>query len=147
MALQPLPQPIHFISPSPSVRPIATSAEESHPLSSVAPLATILNDVFTFSVGGAVLKLHCLFAYNAIQETYQWAFIVVQWYPQGARTGSLHFFSPSFDPGRKCLATCSLAQAVSQAQPAAEGKGEASVCSAHRTESKDEHCDQGGDQQ
>jgi len=78
MALQPLPQPIHFISPSPSVRRIATSAEESHPLSSVAPLATILNDVFTFSVGGAVLKLHCLFAYNAIQETYQWAFIVVQ---------------------------------------------------------------------
>src|SRR6266852_9917438 len=62
----------------PSVRRIATSAEESHPLSSVAPLATILNDVFTFSVGGAVLKLHCLFAYNAIQETYQWAFIVVQ---------------------------------------------------------------------
>ena len=67
-----------FISPSPSVRRIATSAEESYPLSSVAPLATILNDVFTFSVGGAVLKLHCLFAYNAIQETYQWAFIVVQ---------------------------------------------------------------------
>jgi hypothetical protein len=69
MALQPLPQPIHFISPSPSGR-IATSAEEPHPLSSVAPLATILNDVFAFSVGGAVLKLHCLFAYNAIQETY-----------------------------------------------------------------------------
>ncbi len=65
-------------SPSPSVRRIATSAEESHPLNSVAPLATILNDVFTFSVGGAFLKLHCLFTYNAIQETYQRAFIVVQ---------------------------------------------------------------------
>jgi hypothetical protein len=64
--------------PSASVRSIATSAEESHPLNSVASLATILNDVFTFSVGGAFLKLHCLFAYNAVQEAYQWAFIVVQ---------------------------------------------------------------------
>jgi hypothetical protein len=63
---------------SPSVRRIATSAEESHLLNSVAPLATILNDVFTFSVGSAALKLHCLFAYNAVQETYQRAFIVVQ---------------------------------------------------------------------
>jgi hypothetical protein len=59
------------IFPSPSVRRIATSAEESHPLNSVPPLATILNDVFTFSVGGTFLKLHCLFAYNAVQETYQ----------------------------------------------------------------------------
>jgi hypothetical protein len=67
-----------FISPWPSVRRIATSAEESHSLNSVAPLATILNDVFTFSVGGAFLKRHCLFAYNAVQETYQRAFIVVQ---------------------------------------------------------------------
>jgi hypothetical protein len=66
------------ISPSPSVRRIATSADESHPLNSAAPLATILNDVFTFSVGGAFLKLHCLFAYNAVQENYQQAFIVVQ---------------------------------------------------------------------
>jgi hypothetical protein len=64
--------------PSPSVRRIATSAEESHPLNSFAPLATILNDVFAFSVGGAFLKLHCLFAYNAAQEIYQRAFIVVQ---------------------------------------------------------------------
>jgi hypothetical protein len=63
---------------SPSARRIATSADESHPLNSAAPLATILNDVFTFSVGGAFLKLHCLFAYNAAQETYQRAFIVVQ---------------------------------------------------------------------
>jgi hypothetical protein len=66
------------IFPSPSVRRIATSADESHQLNSVAPLATILNDVFTFSVGGAFLKLHCLFAYDAVQETYQRAFIVVQ---------------------------------------------------------------------
>jgi len=127
MALQLLPQPIHFISPSPSVRPIATSAEESHPLSSVAPLATILNDVFTFSVGGAVLKASLSLCIQCNSRDLSVGFIVVQWYPQGARTGSLHFFSPSFDPGRKCLATCSLAQAVSQAQPAAEGKGEASV--------------------
>jgi hypothetical protein len=49
------------IFPSPSARRIATSADESHPLNSAAPLATILNDIFTFSVGGAFLKLHCLF--------------------------------------------------------------------------------------
>src|SRR5450631_526892 len=61
-----------------AVRRIATSADESHPLNSAAPLATILNDVFTFCVGGAFLKLHCLFAYNAAQETYQRAFIVVR---------------------------------------------------------------------
>ena len=65
-------------SPSPSARRIATSADESHQLNSAAPLATILNDVFTFSVGGAFLKLHCLFAYNAAQETCQRAFIVVR---------------------------------------------------------------------
>jgi hypothetical protein len=63
---------------SPSARRIATSADESHQLNSVAPLATILNDVFTFSVGGAFLKRHCLFAYDAVQETNQRAFIVVQ---------------------------------------------------------------------
>src|SRR5260221_13353567 len=73
-----------LILPSPSVRRIATSAEEPHQLNSVAPLATILNDVVTFSVGGAFLKLHCLFAYNAVQETYQPAFIVVQRYPPGS---------------------------------------------------------------
>jgi hypothetical protein len=66
------------ISPSPLACRISTSAEKSHPLNSVAPPATILNDVLTFSVGGAFLKLHCLFAYNAAQETYQRAFIVVQ---------------------------------------------------------------------
>jgi hypothetical protein len=64
MALQPLPQPIHFISPSPSVRRIATSAEESYPLSSVAPLATILNDVFTFSVGGCSQASLSLSSFN-----------------------------------------------------------------------------------
>jgi hypothetical protein len=57
---------------------MSTSAKEAHALNSVAPLATILNDVFTFSVGGAFLKLHCLFAYDADQETYEWTFIVVQ---------------------------------------------------------------------
>jgi hypothetical protein len=44
-----LDRTLAVISPSPSVRRIATSAEESHSLNSVAPLATILNDVFTFS--------------------------------------------------------------------------------------------------
>jgi hypothetical protein len=63
------------ISASPSARRIATSADESHQLNSAAPLATILNDVFTFSVGGTFLKLHCLFAYNATQER---ALIVVR---------------------------------------------------------------------
>jgi hypothetical protein len=67
-----------FIYPSPSGRRISTSAEESHPLNSVAPLATILNDVFTLSVRGAFPKVHCLVAYDAVQETYQRAFIVVQ---------------------------------------------------------------------
>jgi hypothetical protein len=57
---------------------ISTSAKEAHALNSVAPIATILNDVLTFSVGGAFLKLHCLFAYDADQETYEWTFIVVQ---------------------------------------------------------------------
>jgi hypothetical protein len=52
-------------------------------LNSVAPLATILNDVPTFSVGGAFLKLHCLFASDADQETYEWTFIVVQMMPPG----------------------------------------------------------------
>src|SRR6266436_1579698 len=46
--------------PSPSRPRISTSAKEGHALNSVAPLATILNDVLTFSVGGAFLKLHCL---------------------------------------------------------------------------------------
>jgi hypothetical protein len=67
----------HFF-PSPSAHGISISAEKSYKLNSVAPPATILNDVPTFSVGGAFLNLHCLFAYNAAQETYQRAFIVVQ---------------------------------------------------------------------
>jgi|SRR3974390_727424 len=68
------------ISPwtSPSARRISTSTEESHPLNSLALLATILNDVFTFGIGGASLKFHCLFAYQAVQETYERAFIVVR---------------------------------------------------------------------
>jgi hypothetical protein len=62
---------------SPSAR-VSTSAEESHPLNSPALLATILNDVFTFGIGLAFLNLHCFFAYDAVQETYERAFIVVQ---------------------------------------------------------------------
>ena len=74
----------HDHSPPPSARCISTSAEESHPLNSTAPLATILNDVFTFGIGGAFLKLHCLLAYGAAQETYERAFIVVRMiYPPG----------------------------------------------------------------
>jgi hypothetical protein len=56
----------------------ASSAEKSHKLYSAALPATILNDVSTFSVGGAFLDLRCLFAYNAVQKTDQRAFIVVQ---------------------------------------------------------------------
>ena len=69
-----------LISPwtSPSARRISTSTEESHPLNPLALLATILNDVFTFGIGGASLKFHCLFAYDAVQETYERAFIVVR---------------------------------------------------------------------
>jgi hypothetical protein len=66
------------ISPWLSARRISISAEESHPLNSLALLATILNDVFTFRIGGAFLKLHCLFAYDAVQEIYERAFIVVR---------------------------------------------------------------------
>jgi hypothetical protein len=62
---------------SPSAR-VSASAEESHPLNSPALLATILNDVFTFGIGLAFLNLHCFFAHDAVQETYERAFIVVQ---------------------------------------------------------------------
>ena len=37
-----------------------------------------MDDVFTFGIWGAFLKLHCLFAYDAVQETYERAFIVVR---------------------------------------------------------------------
>jgi hypothetical protein len=69
--------PVSIISPSPSVSRIATSADESHPLNSVAPVATILNYVLTPASGGfsqASLS-RCI---NAVQETYQPAFIVIQ---------------------------------------------------------------------
>ena len=66
-----------FICLSPSAC-VSTSAEESHPLNSPALLATILNDVFTFGIGLASLNLHCLFAYDAVQETCERAFIVVR---------------------------------------------------------------------
>jgi len=60
-----------LISLSPSGRRISTSAEELHPLNPLALLATILNDVLIFGVGGAFLELHCLFAYDAVQETFE----------------------------------------------------------------------------
>ncbi len=60
-----------------SARRISTSAEKSHPLNSVAPPATILNDVPAFRVWGAFLKLHRLAANNAAKEIDQRAFIVV----------------------------------------------------------------------
>jgi hypothetical protein len=67
-----------LISLSPSGRRISTSAEELHPLNPLALLATILNDVLIFGVGGAFLELHCLFAYDAVQETFERAHIVVR---------------------------------------------------------------------
>jgi hypothetical protein len=65
------------IFPSPSIRRISTSAEQSHPLNSVAQTAAILKDVHSFSVGGAFLELHCFVAYDAPNEIDQRAFIVV----------------------------------------------------------------------
>ena len=50
---------------------VPTSTEEPHPHNSVAPLATILNNVVIFGVGGAFLNLHRLFANDAAQETDQ----------------------------------------------------------------------------
>ena len=67
-----------IIIASPSARRISTSAEESDPLGSVAQVATVLNDVVAFSVGGTFLELHRLLTYYAANETDQWAFIVVQ---------------------------------------------------------------------
>src|ERR1700737_1349199 len=83
--------------PSPSGPRIPTSAKQAHALNSAAPLATILNDVLSFSVGGAFLKPHCLFAYNAAQETYQRASIVVQMTCPGGHSHRLiyHFSRPS----------------------------------------------------
>jgi hypothetical protein len=57
---------------------LTTAAEESHPLNSGAPLATILNDIVTFTIGLAFLNLHCLFANKATQQIDQRALIVVQ---------------------------------------------------------------------
>jgi len=75
---------------------VPTSTEEPHPLNSVAPLATILNDVVTFGVGGAFLNLHRLFANDADQEIYQRAFVVVQWDFSSPRPAHFPFaFSPS----------------------------------------------------
>jgi hypothetical protein len=76
---------------SPSAR-VSTSADESHPLNSPALLATILNDVFTFGIGLAFLNLHCLFAYDAVQETYERAFIVVRMMSPATHVGFA--FSP-----------------------------------------------------
>jgi hypothetical protein len=94
-----LPVAIALYSPSPSGRRFSTSAKEAHALNSVAPLATILNDVPTFSVGGAFLKLHCLFASDADQETYEWTFIVVQMTCPGGHSHRLiyHFPDPPME--------------------------------------------------
>jgi hypothetical protein len=80
-----------FVISSPLAR-VSASAEESHPLNSPALLATILNDVLTFGIGLAFLNLHCLFAYDAVQETYKRAFIVIRMISRAT-----HFlaFSPS----------------------------------------------------
>src|ERR1700730_14592196 len=59
-------------------RRISTSAQESHPLNSITPPTTILNDVRTPSAGSAFLDLHCLFAYDADQQIHQRAFIVIR---------------------------------------------------------------------
>jgi hypothetical protein len=63
---------------SPSRRCSSTSAEKSDQLNSVAPLATILNDVAAFRVWRASLNRHCLFADEAAQEVNQGALIIVQ---------------------------------------------------------------------
>jgi hypothetical protein len=83
-----------IISPSLSAHGISTSAEEPYPLNSAASLATILGDVAAFGVGSAFLNLHRLFAYNAAQETYQRAFIVVQSTAQRAETSPWPGFRP-----------------------------------------------------
>src|SRR4029077_13550971 len=59
-------------------RRISTSADESHPLNSITPPTTILDDVRTPSVGSAFLDLHRLPTYDADQQIYQRAFIVVR---------------------------------------------------------------------
>ncbi len=71
-----------------SARRISTSAEKSHPLDSVAPPATILNDVPTFSVRRAFLDLHCLLACDAVHQIDEGAFIVIQMMPS-----RLHFYT------------------------------------------------------
>jgi CheY-like chemotaxis protein len=55
----------------------SSSAEQPHPLDSVAEATTILNDVHSFLVRGAFLELHWLVANNAAKEIDQRAFIVV----------------------------------------------------------------------
>ncbi len=76
-----------------SARRISTSAEKSQPLDSVAPPATILNDIPTFSVGRAFLDLHCLLACDAVHQIDEGAFIVIQMMPS-----RLHFFTFSPPP-------------------------------------------------
>jgi hypothetical protein len=67
--------PLWTWASSPSRGCSSTSADQ---FNSVAPLATILNDVAAFRVWRASLNLHCLFAHEAAQEVSQGAFIVVQ---------------------------------------------------------------------
>jgi hypothetical protein len=68
-----------FRRPRSSVFEISPSAEEAHPLDSIEPLASMLNNnVFTVGVGRLFFKLQCLCTYNAAQQTYQRTLIVIQ---------------------------------------------------------------------
>lgn len=53
-------------------------AHKAHPLNSIAPWATILNDIVALRVGRALLDLHCFVAYGTAQKIDQRAFVVVQ---------------------------------------------------------------------
>jgi hypothetical protein len=112
-----------IISPSLSAHGISTSAEEPYPLNSAAPLATILDDVAAFGVGGAFLNLHRLFANETAQELYQRAFIVVQ------MISPRHFVQASFplrlqpepDRAAECFAGYMVGRKGERAKTAREG--------------------------
>jgi hypothetical protein len=98
---------------SPSARRIATSAEKSHPLSSVAQVATVLNDIVTFSVGGTFLELHCLLTHYAANEIDQRAFVVVQW--ESLVVDCLHETDLlSTSPGKGCAYWATIARQIAR---------------------------------
>ena len=109
-----------------SARRISTSAEESHPLNFLAPLATILNDVFTPGVGGPFLKQHCLFAYDAVQKTYERAFIVVRMISPG------HSFSLRFQRGDPNTEFSDLLKRIATYRPRGEPAGSLHQLRGHR---------------